>query len=116
MIKTGVRLHLQESKELPRGEKMTAKVGRKRLSHQVHFTLATRVLAGPKPITSSTLPDWNQNKTTFEFTTAHLSLLASLKPSHTSLNRAVPLMASWPSTQSGFAFASSAYLKCLSHD
>lgn len=81
MIKTGVRLDLQESKELPRGEKMATRAGGDGFLHQVHFTSATRVL---QPMTSSTLPDWNQNKATFEFTTAHLSLLASLKPSHTS--------------------------------
>lgn len=59
--------------------------------NQVHFTLATRVLTGSKPITSSTLPDWNQNKATFEFTTAHLSLLASLKHSHPSPKQGWPV-------------------------
>lgn len=73
---------------------MAAEARRKCLLHQVHLTLATRVWAGPKPITSSTLPEWSQNKAAFGFTipppspqhhippplcATHLSLLASLK-------------------------------------
>lgn len=48
---------------------MAAEARRKCLLHQVHLTLATRVWAGPKPITSSTLPEWSQNKAAFGFTT-----------------------------------------------
>lgn len=69
MIKTGVRPNLHRSKEQPRGEEMAAEARRKCLLHQVHLTLATRVWAGPKPITSSTLPEWSQNKAAFGFTT-----------------------------------------------